>query len=133
LCIAKMGRAAHEEIPREGDNRQAMASPATIDFHALCDELDALIEAPPVRGRAARARIERTLTDGYAGAMSLEAERLKLERRIAEVAGEVSVKNRGAKTEELAELSSRLSATSGDLERLRERLVAVRRRVSAAA
>src|SRR5205085_11164113 len=116
-----------------GDNRLAMGSTAAIDFHALCDELDALIAAPPARDRAARARVERTLTDGYAGAMSLEAERLKLERRIGEVAAQVSVKNRGAKTEELAELSMRLSRASGDLRHLRELLVAARRRVSAAA
>jgi hypothetical protein len=128
-----MGRAAHEESPRRGDNRQAMTTPAAIDFHSLCDELDALIEAPTARDRAARAQLERTLTDGYASAMSLEAERVKLERRIAEVAREVSVKNRGAKTEELAELSTRLTATSSDLERLRALLVALRRRVTAAA
>jgi hypothetical protein len=110
-----------------------MPSPAAIDFHTLCDELDALIEGPPARDQADRARFERTLTDGYASAMSLEAERLKLERRIGEVAAQVSVRNRGAKTEELAELSTQLSETSVDLEHLRERLVKLRRRVSAAA
>jgi chromosome segregation ATPase len=128
-----MGRAAHEESALPGDNRLAMGSTAAIDFHALCDELDALIAAPPARDRAARARVERTLTDGYAGAMSLEAERLKLERRIGEVAAQVSVKNRGAKTEELAALSSQLSETSEELETLRSRLVKLRQRVSAAA
>ena len=110
-----------------------MGTSAAIDFHALCDELDALIEAPPATDSASRARLERTLTDGYASAMSLEAERLKLERRIGAVAAQVSVRNRGAKTEELAALSTQLTATSGELERLRERLVKLRRRVSAAA
>ena len=110
-----------------------MASSAAIDFATLCDELGALIDSPPARDKAARAQVERTLTDGYAGAMSLEAERLRLERRIGEVAAQVSVKNRGAKTEELAELSMRLSRASGDLRHLRELLVAARRRVSAAA
>jgi hypothetical protein len=128
-----MGRAAHEECLERGDNRQAMNPSAAIDFHTLCDELDALIAAPPARDQAARARLERKLTDGYAGAMSLEAERLKLERRIAEVAAEVSVRNRGAKTEELAELSTRLSEASGELERLRGLLAKLRRHASAAA
>jgi hypothetical protein len=128
-----MGRAAHEESGRRSDNRQAMTSSAALDFHALCDELDALIAAPPARDQAGRAQLERRLTDGYASAMSLEAERLKLERRIAEVAAQVSVRNRGAKTEELAELSSRLVETSGELERLRALLVKLRRRASAAA
>jgi hypothetical protein len=110
-----------------------MSSPTAIDFGTLCDTLDALIAAPPARDQASRAELERTLTDGYASAMSLEAERLKLERKIAEVAAEVSVQNRGAKTDELAELSARLSETSGDVRRLRELLVVLRRRVSAAA
>jgi hypothetical protein len=110
-----------------------MSSPVTIDFRTLCNALEAQIAAPAARDRASRAQLERTLTDGYASAMSLEADRLKLERRIAEVAAEVSVENRGSKTEELADLSTRLTATSGDLERLRELLVVLRRRVSAAA
>jgi hypothetical protein len=110
-----------------------MVPPAAIDFGALCDELDALIDTPPAHDKAGRARVERTLTDGYAGAMKLEAERLRLERRIGEVAAQVSVDNRGAKTEELADLSLKLSATSSDLERLRELLAQARRRASAAA
>ena len=110
-----------------------MASPAAIDFAALCDELGALIDDPPARDKASRARVERTLTDGYAGAMKLEAERLRLERRIGEVAAEVSVEKRGSKTEELAELSIRLTEASGELHHLRELLVAARRRSSAAA
>ena len=110
-----------------------MASPGAIDYMTLCGQLDALIQAPPARDHASRARVEKTLTTGYASAMKLEAERLRLERKIGEVAGQVSVKNRGAKTEELAELSLQLSEASSDLERLRELLTAARRRVSAAA
>ena len=60
-------------------------------------------------------------------------ERLRLERRIGEVAAQVSVENRGAKTEELADLSLRLSEASTDLERLRALLAQARRRASAAA
>src|SRR5690242_5151351 len=105
-----------------------MASPGAIDFSTLCNQLGALIERPPVSDHAGRAHVERTLTNGYASAMKLEAERLRLERRIGEVAAEVSVKNRGAKTEELADLSLRLSQASGDLEHLRELLAAARRR-----
>lgn len=108
-------------------------SPAAIDFGALCDRLGALIEAPPARDDDARARVERTLTDGYAQAMSLEAERLRLERQIGQVAAQVTVDERGAKTEELQELSKRLAAASNDLTRLRELLATVRRSVSAAA
>jgi thioredoxin-like negative regulator of GroEL len=108
-------------------------SPAAIDFASLCDELGLLIDAPPARDEAARARLERTLTDGYAHAMSLEAKRLKLERRIGDVASQVTVANRGARTEELQELSARLASTSDDLKHLRRLLATLRRRVFAAA
>lgn len=121
-----MWRAGRSEII------ESMAA-AAIDYATLCDELDALIQAPPARDSDGRARFERTLTDGYAGAMKLEAERLRLERRIGEVAAQVSVQNRGAKTEELAELSIRLSRASDELERLRKLLVAARDRATAAA
>jgi hypothetical protein len=104
-----------------------------IDFASLCDELGALIDAPPARDDISRARVERTLTDGYAHAMSLEAKRLKLERRIGEVAAEVSVSERGARTEVLQELSAHLARTSGDLKHLRRLLATLRRRASAAA
>ena len=110
-----------------------MAPPTPIDFGTLCDELDALIEAPPARDNAARASVERTLTDGYASAMTLEGERLRLERRIGEVAKQVSVANRGAKTEELADLALQLSQASSELEHLRKLLARARRRASAAA
>jgi predicted secreted protein len=110
-----------------------MGSSATIDYATLCDELGALIAAPAANDKASRARVERTLTDGYASAMQLEAERLRLERRIGEVAAQVSVRRRGAKTEELAELSLRLSEASGDLHHLRELLVEARRSASKAA
>ncbi len=110
-----------------------MAPDAAIDFATLCRQLDALIEAPPAGDASGRADVERTLTDGYASAMKLEAERLRLERRIGEVAAQVSVENRGAKTEELADLSLKLSEASGDLDRLRALLAQARSRASAAA
>jgi uncharacterized protein (DUF342 family) len=108
-------------------------SPAAIDFSSLCDELGLLIDAPPARDDAARAQLERTLTDGYAHAMSLEARRLKLERQIGDVASQVSVAARGERTEELQELSASLATTSDDLKHLRRLLATLRRRVSAAA
>jgi hypothetical protein len=108
-------------------------SPAAIDFVSLCDELAVLIDAPPARDDATRAEVERTLTNGYAYAMSLEAERLRLERQIGEVAAQVRVEEPGARTQELQDLSGRLASASRDLERLRALLAALRRRFSAAA
>jgi hypothetical protein len=59
--------------------------------------------------------VEQTLTEGYARALQLEAERLRLERRIGEVA-------RGAGGDQAAEirrLGSRLTHADGELQRLR--------------
>jgi hypothetical protein len=110
-----------------------MTPDAAIDFGTLCDELDALIKSPPAGDEKTRARFERTLTDGYARAHSLEAEQLRIERRIGKIAAEMGARNRDLKADELAELSLRLSRASVDLRRLRALLATARRRVSAAA
>ena len=110
-----------------------MTSLGAIDFGTLCDELDALIVGPPARDEASRARFERTLTDGYARAHSLEAEQLRIERRIGKIAGEMRERDRDLKADELAELSLRLSRASVDLMHLRKLLAAARRRAATAA
>src|SRR6266496_2755984 len=110
-----------------------MTPDAAIDFGTLCDELDALIKSPPARDEKTRARFERTLTGGYARAHSLEAEQLRIERRIGKIAAEMSAPDRELKADELAELSLRLSRASVDLRHLRGLLATARRRVSAAA
>jgi hypothetical protein len=110
-----------------------MTSDVAIDFATLCDELDALIKSPPAHDDKTRARFERTLTDGYASAHSLEAEQLRIERRIAKIAAEMSARDRELKADELAELSLRLSRASVDLQHLRALLATARRHVSAAA
>lgn len=80
--------------------------------------------------------IESKLTDGYAEALVLEAERSRIERRLGEVArdaGEVSAHSVAA---ELTELSGRLDAADGELAGLRSllrSLQGMRRRRRAAA
>jgi hypothetical protein len=69
-------------------------------------------EAPPL------ARMEDTLTEGYAQALALEAERLRLERRIGEVARE----GRDDVGDEIRSLGSRLSSADGRLTELRSLL-----------
>ncbi|MFZ0343095.1 MAG: hypothetical protein WAL31_12275 [Gaiellaceae bacterium] len=67
--------------------------------------------------------IESTLTDGYAEALVLEAERSRIERRLGEVvrdAGEVSAHSVAT---ELAELSERLDKADDKLVRLRSLLL----------
>jgi hypothetical protein len=72
-------------------------------------------------------RIERTLTDGYAQALSLEADRLRLERRLAELAQGIQRGDTAKKARELSALAKRLDGTGGDLVRLRALLVQLRR------
>ena len=96
---------------------------------ALLDEIDELLAEPsPTEEPATLARLERTLTDGYAHALSLEAERLRLERRMSELAGELHDGNREQKAEELVKVSRRISSAGAEIERLRATLSELRAR-----
>jgi septal ring factor EnvC (AmiA/AmiB activator) len=72
-------------------------------------------------------QIERTLTDGYAHALSLEAERSRLERRMAEVTQGIQRGDTAKKARELATLSKRLEGNQDDLSTLRSLLGDLRR------
>jgi chromosome segregation ATPase len=72
-------------------------------------------------------QIERTLTDGYAHALSLEAERSRIERRMTEVTQGIQKGDTAKKARELAELSERLDGAHGDLTKLRALLGDLRR------
>jgi hypothetical protein len=72
-------------------------------------------------------RIEETLTDGYAHALSLEAEKWRLEKRIAEIAHGMGRGDAAEKARELTSLSRRLDDKGGDLQRLRGLLGDLRR------
>ena len=65
------------------------------------------------------ARLEDTLTAGYACALALEAERIRIERRIAEVAGKLGDDDSELRTGELATLADKLGRADADLARLR--------------
>jgi hypothetical protein len=71
---------------------------------------------------------EDMLMDGYAHALELEAERVRLERRFSELAHTFS-QERGS---ELRSLEQRISKTEDQLARLRAVLMAARRRLVAA-
>ena len=76
-------------------------------------------------------RIERTLTDGYAQALSLEAERFRLEKRMAEVTHDLQRGDTRQKAKELSSLARRLDGNAGDLSKLREVLGELRRHADA--
>jgi|SRR5437588_8504993 len=71
--------------------------------------------------------IERTLTDGYAQALSLEAEKWRLEKRIAEVAQGLQRGDTAKKARELSALAKRLDGNADDLVQLRGLLSELRR------
>jgi hypothetical protein len=71
-------------------------------------------------------QIERTLTDGYAVALSLEAEKRRLERRMAELTQGIQRGDTVKKARELATLSRRLDGNTGTLARLRALLLDLR-------
>jgi hypothetical protein len=99
---------------------------------ALLEQIDELLAEPSSKEEPATlARLERTLTDGYAYALALEAERWRLERRMSELAGELHEGNQELKTKELALLSNRLSSNASVLSGLRGILLQLRARATA--
>ena len=72
-------------------------------------------------------RIERTLTDGYAYALALEAERWRLEKRLAAAAQELPASDLEGKGAEMTSLSQRLDDNADELSSLRGRLAELRR------
>ena len=103
------------------------AAPAD-DYGLLCAEIETLLD-PVAAEEQSLERLEDTLTEGYARALALEAERLRLERRIGELGAAVGS---GAQApDEIAMLASRLSQASSRLDGLRSLLAALRRRADA--
>lgn len=96
----------------------------------LNERLAALLAAP-IHGEGALSvdQVEHTLTDGYAYALELDAERARLARRIGVLAA-----RDGGDTEEwareLSSLSQRLADTDVELSQLRRSLADVRRRAT---
>jgi hypothetical protein len=110
----KMGLAALAADARAPKNRWVMTE--------LIDEINALMRTS-TRDLTA---IERTLTDGYAQALSLEAEKWRIEKRISEVAQTLQRGDTAKKARELSTLAKRLDGNAADLARLRALLSQLR-------
>ena len=93
----------------------------------LLEKIKALMSAPARDLET----IERTLTDGYAQALSLEAEKWRLEKRINEVAQSLERGDTAQKARELAVLANRVEVNVGDLVALRSVLAELRRHADA--
>jgi ABC-type phosphate transport system auxiliary subunit len=72
-------------------------------------------------------QIECTLTDGYAHALSLEAERWRLEKRMSEVAQGIQGGDTAELAAELSTLATRLDGNAADLVEVRALLTDLRR------
>jgi ABC-type phosphate transport system auxiliary subunit len=121
-----MGQPALVEPGNPADNRQSLASNPLPD---LLEQIDELLEGS--NEPSTLALLERTLTDGYAHALSLEAERLRLERRMTELAGELHDGNREQKAQELAQVSRRISSAGAEIDSLRHTLSQLRAHATA--
>jgi hypothetical protein len=100
------------------------------EYAVLCDEIRTLLDPQVEAHEQSLARLEDTLTEGYARALALEAEQWRLERRIGELGAGV---RRGDEQsgEEITTLAARLAQASGRLAGLRDLLDALRRRADA--
>jgi len=91
----------------------------------MAADTDALIEELAQPGD--RDTLEEALTRGYAQALSLEAERMRLDRRITALAAGLVAD--GARVTEVTELARRRTRADGELMRLREALLLLRTRL----
>jgi hypothetical protein len=103
------------------DNRPIVGD----DLHILFERIRALLDEPQSDSRLDES--EHTLTDGYARALVLEAERTRLEREIADLARGI---DDPVRIGELRDLSEQRARVDGDLARLRALLELLRRRLS---
>jgi hypothetical protein len=89
----------------------------------LLDRISALLRTPT----RDLDQIERTLTDGYAGALSLEAESWRLERRVAVLSQGIEQGDIVTNARELADVARQLERNGDLLSELRGRLAELRR------
>jgi hypothetical protein len=111
-----------------GDSRiiVGMEAKPADEYSVLCHEIRMLLEQPISAPEQSLKRLEDTLTEGYARALALDAERLRIERQIGELGADVS---RGTRQGgEIETLAARLSDASGRLAGLRSLLASLRQR-----
>ena len=101
-------------------------APLLDENMTLLDEIDVLLTAPAEEREPYLARVEDTLSVGYARALAIEAERARLAQRLREVAAGLQGGDLHRGAVELSELSRRVAQAEGDLGHLRRRLATLR-------
>jgi hypothetical protein len=97
----------------------------------VIEDILELLSAPrPSASKPFLERVDATLTDGYAHALQLEAERRRIELRISEVVAGLSDQTSHRHEPELVELSERLMTANADIASLRTLLTSLRDRRS---
>jgi hypothetical protein len=122
-----MGLAAHAGRPGAMDNGATL-----VDLLPdLLTEIRSLLDAPADGEPPPRAVVENMLTTGYAHALVLEGERLRMERRLREVLRTGSLGG-PLWADELGELTRQLEHADQELARLRGLLATLRAHVLSA-
>jgi hypothetical protein len=104
--------------------RRRESSLVVADLYA---RIAALIDSP----ERDLAGIEHTLTDGYAHALVLEAERSRLEKRMGELVLGLVGREKERNVAELSRIARRLDGNAGELVELRGHLNDLRRHAGA--
>jgi hypothetical protein len=97
----------------------------------LLERIEALLAAAPAGKAHSLPEIEHTLTDGYAHALALEGERLRVERRIEVVRAGLDRGDGDQDASELTLLLRRLGRIDEEVSSLRGRLRVLRGRARA--
>jgi hypothetical protein len=116
-----MSRPAHATAVSAFDNR---AKPPLMT--AMLDTIQELLDGAPAPTLDS---LEEPLTTGYAHALALEGERLRLERELRSLIRTPSVAPRERKAG-VERLETRLATIDGDLRALRSKLATLRRHVA---
>jgi hypothetical protein len=99
----------------------------------VTERIHTLLAAPQEGpGAPTRDPLEATLTEGYAAALELDGERMRLERRIGQLTAKLAEGGLNRPTE-LRHLIARLDAAEEDLAELRDLLAKLRSRATKAA
>jgi hypothetical protein len=96
------------------------------DLASITDRIHVLLARIERGDYPDQARLEDTLTDGYAWALSLDAECDRLERRISDHAAELSADSSVEQARELSGLARLLARRRRELDALRDLLAVLR-------